>query len=157
MLLICVLDIERRWAQGMNYRQILTNVGQDIKALRYNIKKKFRKCSSEAKKLLETSKIVCDKETIQEAEAYFSVLDANYRIFKLEFEESLKLLKSASEIYSKISKSKDAIEAIAYKEKVESLKTPMRLCQYNLIVKLYFKKIENQQKRPRSVHRRSSI
>lgn len=135
MLLISILDIERRWAQGMHCKQTLTNVGQDIKLLRYNIKKKFKKSASEALKFLNICKDISNEETILEAEAYYSVLEANYKIFKMEFSESLKLLKAASEIYTKLSKSKDAIESIAYKDKVNSLKTSIRLCQYNLKVK----------------------
>lgn len=133
-MLICILDIERRWAQGMHCKQTLTNVGQDIKLLRYNIKKKFRKSASEALRLFQMCKTICDNESIQEAEAYYSILEANYMIFKMEFEKSLTLLKSASDIYLRLSKSKDAIESIAYKEKVNSLKTLIRLCQYNLKV-----------------------
>jgi len=134
MLLICILDIERRWAQGMHCKQTLTNVGQDIKLLRYNIKRKFRKSAAEALNFVKICKVVCDSDTVLEAEAYYSILEANYKIFKMEFSESLNLLKTASEIYTKLSKSKDAIESIAYKEKVNSLKTLIRLCQYNLKV-----------------------
>lgn len=138
MMLICILDIERRWAQGMHCKQLLTNVGQDVKLLRYNIKRKFRKSAFEAKKFLNICKIVADQETVQEAEAYYSILEANYKIFKMEFQDSLTLLKSASDIYTKLSKTKDAIESIAYKDKVNSLKSLIRLCQYNLKVNNYY-------------------
>lgn len=119
----------------MHLKTQLTNVGQDVKPLRYNIKKKFKKSSTEAFKFLNLCKETCDNKTVQEAEAYYSILASNYKLFKREYNEALELLKSASKIYDSISKTKDAIESIAYKEKINSLKMLIRLCQYNLSVR----------------------
>jgi signal recognition particle subunit SRP68 len=137
VLLIGLLESERRWAKGMNLRQQLTNIGQDVKKLRYNITKKFKRSSQEAKKVFDICKKISDMQTILEAEAYFSLMEANYLIFKRKFGESLSLLKRSANIYENISKLKDTIESISYKDKINSIKTQIRLCVYNLNVKFY--------------------
>jgi signal recognition particle subunit SRP68 len=134
VLLILVLDCERRWAKGQMMKAHMTNVGQDIKALRYNISKKFMNAAKSAGKLHELSKETCDTQTILEAEAYYAFLQSNFLIFKRKFDEALTLLKRAANIYEKISSLKDTIESISYKEKISSIKTSIRLCMYNLSV-----------------------
>ena len=137
VMLILVLECERKWAKGMEMKQHMTSVGQDIKKLRYNISKKFKKASDIAKDLHELTKSISDTQTILEAEAYFSLLEANSFIFKRKFDEALTLLKRAANIYEKISQIKDTIESITYKEKINAIKTSIRLCVYNLSVNLF--------------------
>lgn len=134
VLLILILDCERRWAKGQTMKTHMTNVGQDIKALRYNISNKFLKSAKQAEKLYEICKDTCDTQTILEAEAYYGFLQSNYLIFKRKFEEALNILKRSANIYEKISSLKDTIESITYKEKINSIKTSIRLCVYNLSV-----------------------
>jgi hypothetical protein len=55
-------------------------------------------------------------------------------MFKRNFEESLEFLKKATKIYENLSKIRDTIESFSYKEKINSLKTMIRLCIYNLNV-----------------------
>jgi len=142
VLLIPILESERKWAKGMHYKQQITNAGKDIKKLRYNITKKFKKASQNSKKLFELCKIVADTQTTLEAEAYHSLIEANYLIFKRNFNSALTLLKKTANIYEKISHLKDTIESITYKEKINAIKTQVRLCLYNLSViyltKIYF-------------------
>jgi signal recognition particle subunit SRP68 len=137
ILLIPILESERKWAKGMLMKTHMTNVGQDIKKLRYNISKKFRKSAQTAKKVFEICQEVSDTQTILEAEAYYSLLEANHLIFKRRFDESLSLLKRAASIYEKISGIKDTIESITYKEKINLIKTSIRLCVYNLSVNFF--------------------
>jgi signal recognition particle subunit SRP68 len=134
MILIPLLDCERKWSTGMYLKQQLTNIGEDIKKLRYNIKKKFKRASQIAKSILDICQTSGDTQTILEAEAYYSTQLANYLMFKRKFEESVELLKKSSKIYENIMKLKDTIESIAYKEKIASIKTMLRLCIYNLNV-----------------------
>jgi hypothetical protein len=132
--MISLLDIERRWAQAMFCKQTLTQAGKDIKPLRYNIKRKLKKASSEALKFYELSKTTCNNDTIIEAEAYSALIEAEYRFFKMDYNEALKNFTLVSESYIKLSKNKDAIESIAYREKVNSLKSLINNCKYNLKV-----------------------
>lgn len=138
VLLIAILDCERKWAQGMNFRQQLTNIGQDIKKLRHGVTKKFKRSAEYAKKLYEVCKNVGDTQTVLEGEAYYNLLEANFLIFKRKFSEALVLLKRSKNIYENISQIKDTIESIIYKEKINSMKTSIRLCEYNLSVNLLF-------------------
>jgi signal recognition particle subunit SRP68 len=135
VLLIPILECERKWAKGMMMKQHMTNVGMDIKKLRYNISKKMKKAGIAAKNVLNLCNEIADTQTILEAEAYFSTVEANHLVFKRKFDEALTLLKRASAIYEKISQIKDTIESITYKEKINSLKNSVRLCLYNLSVK----------------------
>ena len=118
----------------MYLRQQLTSIGEDIKDLRYNIKKKFKKAAQIAKSVLDICQTNADTQTILEAEAYYYVQYANYLMFKRQFEESLELLKKAFKIYENISKIRDTIESISYKEKINNIKIMIRLCVYNLNV-----------------------
>lgn len=135
VLLVAILDCERKWAQGMYFKQKLTSIGEDIKKLRYNIKKKFKRAAQQSKNVYEICKQVSDTQTILEAEAYYSFLEANYLMFKRKFADALELLRKSTKIYDNISKFKDTIEAVAYKEKITNIKTLIRLCVYNLNVR----------------------
>ena len=132
ILLIVILECERNWAYGMYHKQELTALGTDIKRLRYQIMRKFKRSVTNAKKILDLCEKIGDSQTQLEAKAYFAFINSNYLIFKREYNEALTLLKNASNIYDKISSLKDTIESIEYKEKINSLKTSMRLCIYNL-------------------------
>lgn len=135
VLLIPILECERKWAKGMHYKQQITIAGKDIKTLRYNITKKFKKAAQHSKKLFELCKTVADTQTALEAEAYSSLIEANHLIFKRNFNTALNLLKKTASIYEKISQLKDTIESITYKEKINLVKTQIRLCLYNLSVR----------------------
>ena len=82
VLTILILESERTWAKGMMMKAHMTSVGQDIKKLRYNIIKKFRKGAESAKKIFELCTEISDTQTILEAEAYYALQEANYFIFK---------------------------------------------------------------------------
>jgi signal recognition particle subunit SRP68 len=137
VLLIPILECERKWAKGMHYKQQITIAGKDIKTLRYNITKKFKKAAQHSKKLFELCKTVADTQTALEAEAYSSLIEANHLIFKRNFNTALNLLKKTASIYEKISQLKDTIESITYKEKINLVKTQIRLCLYNLSVRIF--------------------
>jgi len=137
VLLIPILECERKWAKGMHYKQQITIAGKDIKKLRYNITKKFKKAAQHSKKFFELCKTVADTQTALEAEAYSSLIEANYLIFKRNFNTALNLLKTTASIYEKISQLKDTIESITYKEKINLIKTQIRLCLYNLSVRIF--------------------
>ena len=132
ILLIVILECERNWAYGMYHKQELTELGTDIKRLRYQIMRKFKRSVLNAKKVLDLCEKIGDSQTQLEAKAYFAFINSNYLIFKREYNEALTLLKNASNIYDKISQLKDTIESIEYKDKINSMKTSMRLCIYNL-------------------------
>jgi signal recognition particle subunit SRP68 len=136
VLLIVILGAERKWAKGMYLKQTLTNIGQDVKRIRYNITKKLKRASQESNKVFELCKQISDTQTILEAEAYYSLIEANYLIFKRKFSEALNLLKRSANIYENISQIKDTIESITYKEKINAIKTQIRLCVYNLNVNI---------------------
>ena len=47
ILLIVILECERNWAYGMYHKQELTELGTDIKRLRYQIMRKFKRSDDE--------------------------------------------------------------------------------------------------------------
>ena len=119
----------------MNVRKQMTDIGKDIKILKYNVKRKFKKSVILAKNMFEVCKVTCDTQTSLEAEAYLYSIEANYLIFTRKFEQALDLLKKSWKIYENVARIKDTIESISYKEKINQLKTNIRLCQYNLNVR----------------------
>ena len=116
----------------MYHKQELTAIGEDIKRLRYEITRKFKRASKNAKDVLNICDKVADIQTQLEAQAYFNVIHSNYLIFTRKFKEALELLKTAKNIYEKIALLKDTIETLEYKEKINNIITSMRLCIYNL-------------------------
>lgn len=137
-LLILILNCERKWATGMAIRQQLTSIGKDIKKLRYSIKKKFKKAAEVSKQILELAKVSCDNQTILEAEAYYNYSQANYLIFVRKFQEALDLLKLSAKIYENFSSIKDTIESMIYRDRINNIKSSIRLCGYNLNVIFIF-------------------
>lgn len=135
-LLILLLNCERKWATGMAIKQQLTSIGQDIKPLRYNIKKKLKKAAEAAKQVLDIARVKCDKQTVLEAEAYFCYSNANYLLFTRKFQEALDMFKVAAKIYENFSAIKDSIEAIVYRERINAIKSSIRLCVYNINVSI---------------------
>ena len=133
-LLILILNCERKWAIGMGVKQQLTSIGEDIKKLRANIKKKFKKAAEVAKQILEISKEKCDTQTILEAEAYYSYSMANYLLFTRKFQEALDLYKVSGKIYENFSSIKDSIESIVYRDRINNIKSSIRLSVYNINV-----------------------
>ena len=132
IFLILILECERNWAYGTYHKQELTALGEDIKRLRYDITKKFRRSVKNAQTIFDICKKIGDTQTQLEAEAYYYFINSNYLIFTRKFQEALDLLKKACNIYEKIKQLKDAVESIEYEEKIKSMKTSMRLCIYNL-------------------------
>ena len=132
IFLILILECERNWAYGMYHKQELTAIGEDIKKLRYEITRKFRRATQNAKNIFEICKKIGDTQTQLEAEAYYHFINSNYLIFTRKFQEALDVLKKSCNIYEKIKQLKDTIESIEYEEKIKSMKTSMRLCIYNL-------------------------
>ena len=132
IFLILILECERNWAYGTYHKQELTALGEDIKRLRYDITKKFKRSAKNAENIFEICKKIGDTQTQLEAEAYYYFINSNYLIFTRKFQEALDLLKKACNIYEKIKQLKDTIESIEYEEKIKSMKTSMRLCIYNL-------------------------
>ncbi len=133
-LLILLLNCERKWATGMAVKQQLTSIGQDIKPLRYNIKKKFKKAAEVAKHILDIARLKCDTQTVLEAEAYYNYSMANFLLFLRKFQEALDMFKVAAKIYENFSSIKDSIEAIVYVERINAIKSSIRLCVYNINV-----------------------
>ena len=132
IFLILILECERNWAYGTYHKQELTALGEDIKRLRYNITKKFKRATLNANNIFEICKKIGDTQTQLEAEAYYYFMNSNYLIFTRKFKEALELLRKACNIYEKIKQLKDTIESIEYEEKIKSMQTSMRLCIYNL-------------------------
>ena len=132
IFLILILECERNWAYGMYHKQELTFIGEDIKRLRYEITRKFKRATQNAKKILDVCQKIGDTQTQLEGEAYYHFINSNYLIFTSKFKEALEILKKACNIYEKIKQLKDTIESIEYEEKIKSMKTSMRLCIYNL-------------------------
>ena len=132
IFLILILECERNWAYGTYHKLELTALGEDIKRLRYDITKKFKRSSKNAQNIFEICKKIGDTQTQLEGEAYYYFIHSNYLIFSRKFEEALTLLKKACNIYEKIKQLKDTIESIEYEEKIKAMKTSMRLCIYNL-------------------------
>jgi signal recognition particle subunit SRP68 len=136
-LLILILNCERKWSIGMAIKQQLTSIGEDIKPLRANIKNKFKKAAEVAKQILEISKEKCDTQTILEAEAYYSYSMANYLLFTGKFQEALDLFKVSAKVYEKFTSIKDNIESIVYTDRINNIKSSIRLCVYNINVKKF--------------------
>lgn len=134
ILLIAILECERDWSYGMYHKQELTAIGEDIKRLRYHITRKFKRATQRAKEIWDICQQVGDTQTQLEGEAYYYFIEANYQIFKRNFQDALNSLKKSANIYEKISQLKDTIESLEYKERINSMKTSIRLCLYNLSV-----------------------
>ena len=132
IFLILILECERNWAYGMYHKQELTFIGEDIKRLRHEITRKFKRATLNAKKIFDICQKIGDTQTQLEGEAYYHFINSNFLIFTSKFQEALDLLKKACNIYEKIKQLKDTIESIEYEEKIKSMKTSMRLCVYNL-------------------------
>ena len=132
IFLILILECERNWAYGMYHKQELTFIGEDIKRLRHEITRKFKRATQNAQKIYDICQKIGDTQTQLEGEAYYHFINSNFLIFNSKFEDALKLLKKACNIYEKIKLLKDTIESIEYEEKIKSMKTSMRLCIYNL-------------------------
>ena len=132
IFLILILECERNWAYGMYHKQELTFIGEDIKRLRHEITRKFKRATQNAQKIYDICQKIGDTQTQLEGEAYYHFINSNFLIFNSKFEEALKLLKKACNIYEKIKLLKDTIESIEYEEKIKTMKTSMRLCIYNL-------------------------
>ena len=132
IFLILILECERNWAYGMYHKQELTFIGEDIKRLRYEITRKFKRATQNAQKIFDICQKIGDTQTQLEGEAYYYFINSNYLIFTSKFKEALDILKKACNIYEKIKQLKDTIESIEYEEKIKSMKTSMRLCIYNL-------------------------
>jgi signal recognition particle subunit SRP68 len=132
IFLILILECERNWAYGMYHKQELTFIGEDIKRLRHEITRKFKRATLNAKKIFDICQKIGDTQTQLEGEAYYHFINSNFLIFTSKFQEALDLLKKACNIYEKIKQVKDTIESIEYEEKIKSMKTSMRLCVYNL-------------------------
>ena len=98
--MILILECERNWAYGTYHKQELTALGEDIKRLRYDITKKFRRSAKNAKNIFEICKKIGDTQTQLEAEAYYYFINSNYLIFTRKFQEALDLLKKLA-IYMK--------------------------------------------------------
>ena len=128
IFLILILECERNWAYGMYHKQELTFIGEDIKRLRHEITRKFKRATLNAKKIFDICQKIGDTQTQLEGEAYYHFINSNFLIFTSKFQEALDLLKKACNIYEL----KDTIESIEYEEKIKSMKTSMRLCVYNL-------------------------
>ena len=71
IFLILVLECERNWAYGMYHKQELTAIGEDIKRLRYEITRKFKRATQNANNIFEICKKIGDTQTQLEAEAYY--------------------------------------------------------------------------------------
>ena len=132
IFLILILECERNWAYGTYHKLELTALGEDIKRLRYDITKKFKRSSKNAQNIFEICKKIGDTQTQLEAEAYYDFIHSNYLIFSRNFKDALELLKRACKIYEKIKQLKDTIESFEYEEKIKAMKTSIRLCIYNL-------------------------
>jgi len=132
IFLILILECERNWAYGMYHKQELTFIGEDIKRLRHEITRKFKRATQNAKKIFEICQKIGDTQTQLEGEAYYHFINSNFLIFTSKFQEALDLLRKACNIYEKIKQLKDTIESIEYEEKIKAMKTSMRLCVYNL-------------------------
>ena len=132
ILLIPLLECERNWAYGMFHKQELTAIGEDIRRLQHQISRKLNRASLNAKRIYDMCKEVGDAQTELEGEAYYGLIAAEYLIFRRHFEKAFNLLRKTTAIYTKLSELKDSIEAMEYKEKINQIKTSIRLCLYNM-------------------------
>ena len=90
IFLILILECERNWAYGTYHKQELTPLGEDIKKLRYDITKKFRRSAKNAKNIFEICKKIGDTQTQLEAEAYYYFINSNYLFFTRKFQEAFR-------------------------------------------------------------------
>ena len=91
IFLILILECERNWAYGMYHKQELTFIGEDIKRLRHEITRKFKRATQNAQKIYDICQKIGDTQTQLEGEAYYHFINSNFLIFNSKFEEALKL------------------------------------------------------------------
>lgn len=132
ILLIPLLEIERLWAWGSLYNHKLTSKDSVVSKWRYSAKEKFYRSSIYCEKLINLVKEKCDEISIQEIEAYYYTIIANYQMFTRKFSQALENFQNAKETYTKIIQKKDSIEGIIYKERIIYLTMQIRYCNYNL-------------------------
>lgn len=132
VLMILLLECERKWAIGAWYNQRLTTIDQIVSEWRYTVKQKFKKAAELANKILEISRLRCDNLTVLESDAYYNTLQANYYVYVRNYTGALECYRNAKSIYSSIISKKDSIEAIVYKDRLAYLQMQVRLCEYNL-------------------------
>lgn len=132
LLLVLVLECERHWANASLYNQRLTSLDSVVSDWRYKAREKYLRASKYAFNLLNITKQRCNDATIQEAEAYYNTLNANYTMYTRKFEAALDGYKKAKDIYLRLASKKDAIESILYKDRVKYLLMQIRYCDYNL-------------------------
>ena len=68
--MILILECERNWAYGTYHKLELTALGENIKRLRYNKTKKFKRSSKNAQNIFEICKKMGGTQTHLEGEAY---------------------------------------------------------------------------------------
>lgn len=132
LLQIVLLNVERKWATGMDLQQELTNAGYEIKKLRSNIKRQFHKAAKLADEFMQLCKEVGNDQTILQAEAYKTFMQANSQIMEGDFNNALSNLKRSHKILESLSTMKDTIEQIIYKDRLTIIENSIRLCEYNL-------------------------
>ena len=132
LILIKILECERKWALGALYNKKLTSLDSVVSQWRYKTKQKFQQATTEAQKLMTICKSRCDETTLREAEAYYHSLNANFLMYVRKYDDALESYKISKDIYSKLSTNKDSIEAFAYKDKVNFIKLQIRFCEYNM-------------------------
>lgn len=131
LLLIQLLECERKWALASNYNKNMTELDHIVPEWRYKAKLKFKQASEESLKLLNICKVRADEQTILEAEAYNCLINANYNFYIRKFNIANDEYKRAKDIYQGILLKKDYIDALTYKDKINSINLQIRFCENN--------------------------
>lgn len=132
LLLIQLLECERKWALASNYNKNMTELDHIVSDWRYKSKLKFKQASEEAVKLYNICKARADDQTILESEAYKCFLTASYNFYIRKFDIANDEYKKARDIYQNLTSKKDYIDALTYKDKINSINLQIRFCENNI-------------------------
>ncbi|CAI2361175.1 unnamed protein product [Moneuplotes crassus] len=129
---IPLFTAERDWANAMFLKQQLTENGDECSRNKHTARKKMRRAYQQAQIFYGIIKELWDPQTTLEAEAYLDSIKASLDVECSNYKEALDAFLRTNVIYKHISRSKDALKAAIYSEKLEQIEPLIRLCTYNI-------------------------
>lgn len=129
---IPLFTAERDWAHAMFLKKQFTENGDEFIRNKHAARKKLKKATQQAELFYKITQDIWDDQTILEADAYLASIQATLDIECSNYQSALDNFLKTSVVYKNLAKSKDALKAAIYNEKIEQIEPLIRLCTYNL-------------------------